>query len=83
MNQRKGRKPMNQRKGGKQYVCGAGIVIISLIAFYAVLSGTENKRILQVKNEIYTIEMTEEEAERFGETEDCPFWENRYKEENA
>ena len=54
MNQRKGRKPMNQRKGGKQYVCGAGIVIISLIAFYAVLSGTENKRILQVKNEIYT-----------------------------
>lgn len=28
-------------------------------------------------------EMTEEEAERFGETEDCPFWENRYKEENA
>ena len=46
MNQRKGRKPMNQRKGGKQYVCGAGIVIISLIAFYAVLSGTENKRIL-------------------------------------
>lgn len=27
--------------------------------------------------------MTEEEAERFGETEDCPFWENRYKEENA
>ena len=25
---------MNQRKGGKQYVCGAGIVIISLIAFY-------------------------------------------------
>ena len=83
MNQRKGRKPMNQRKGGKQYVCGAGIVIISLIAFYAVLSGTENKRILQVKNEIYTFEMTEEEAERFGETEDCPFWENRYKEENA
>ena len=62
MNQRKGRKPMNQRKGGKQYVCGAGIVIISLIAFYAVLSGTENKRILQVKNEIYTFEMTEEEA---------------------
>ena len=53
---------MNQRKGGKQYVCGAGIVIISLIAFYAVLSGTENKRILQVKNEIYTFEMTEEEA---------------------
>ena len=74
---------MNQRKGGKQYVCGAGIVIISLIAFYAVLSGTENKRILQVKNEIYTFEMTEEEADRFGETEDCPFWENRYKEENA
>lgn len=28
-------------------------------------------------------EMTEEEAERFGETEDCPFWENRYKEKNA
>ena len=74
---------MNQRKGGKQYVCGAGIGIISLIAFYTVLSGTENKRILQVKNEIYTFEMTEEEAERFGETEDCPFWENRYKEENA
>ena len=62
MNQRKGRKPMNQRKGGKKYVCGAGIGIISLIAFYAVLSGTENKRILQVKNEIYTFEMTEEEA---------------------
>lgn len=62
MNQRKGRKPMNQRKGGKQYVCGAGIGIISLIAFYTVLSGTENKRILQVKNEIYTFEMTEEEA---------------------
>lgn len=37
-------------------------MIISLIAFYAVLSGTENKRILQVKNEIYTFEMTEEEA---------------------
>ena len=50
---------MNQRKGGKQYVCGAGIVIISFIAFYAVLSGTENKRILQVKNEIYTFVMTE------------------------
>lgn len=28
-------------------------------------------------------EMTEEEADRFGETEDCPFWENKYKEENA
>lgn len=27
-----------------------------------ILSGTENKRILQVKNEIYTFEMTEEEA---------------------
>ena len=32
---------------------------------------------------IVSLEMTEEEAERFGETEDCPFWENRYKEENA
>ena len=53
---------MSQRKGGKQYDSGAGIGIISLIAFYAVLSGTENKRILQVKNEIYTFEMTEEEA---------------------
>jgi len=40
-------------------------VIISLIAFYAVLSGTENKRILQVKNEIYTFEMTEEELKAF------------------
>nr|DAP86368.1 MAG TPA: hypothetical protein [Caudoviricetes sp.] len=26
-------------------------------------------------------DMTEEEAERFGEEEDCPFWENKYKEE--
>lgn len=25
----------------------------------------------------------EKEGARFGETEDCPFWENRYKEENA
>lgn len=24
-----------------------------------------------------------EEVARFGETEDCPFWENKYKEENA
>ena len=32
---------MNQRKGGKQYVCGAGIGIISLIAFYTVLSAPE------------------------------------------
>ena len=53
MNQRKGRKPMNQRKGGKQYVCGAGIVIISLIAFYAVLSGTENKRITSEERDIH------------------------------
>ena len=58
---------MNQRKGGKQYVCGAGIVIISLIAFYVVLNGTENNQTSQVKNEIYTLEregfeMTEEEA---------------------
>lgn len=25
----------------------------------------------------------DEKADRFGETEDCPFWENKYKEENA
>ena len=80
---------MNQGKGRKKYVCGiAGILIVSLIAFYVVLNGTENNQTSQVKNEIYTLEregfeMTEEEAERFGETEDCPFWENRYKEENA
>ena len=80
---------MNQGKGRKKYVCGiAGILIVSLIAFYVVLNGTENNQTSQVKNEIYTLEregfeMTEEEADRFGETEDCPFWENRYKEENA
>ena len=56
---------MNQRKDRKKYVCRiAGIWIISLIVFYAVLNGTENKRTLQVKNEIYTFEMTEEEAAR-------------------
>ena len=59
---------MNQGKGRKKYVCGiAGILIVSLIAFYVVLNGTENNQTSQVKNEIYTLEregfeMTEEEA---------------------
>ena len=48
---------MNQGKGRKKYVCGiAGILIVSLIAFYVVLNGTENNQTSQVKNEIYTLE---------------------------
>lgn len=40
----------------KEVFCGiVGILLISLIVFYTVLNSMENKRTLQVKNDVYSL----------------------------
>ena len=57
----------------KEVFCGiVGILLISLIVFYTVLNSMENKRTLQVKNDVYSLGRERNETNIYNITINYP-----------